>query len=719
MALSLAKPEDTPSMAIASGTGTDTQIEIAIEGMDCASCARNIQTALTREGFASADVNFLLKRARFSLLEGQTVDEALRSIRQLGYRPHLPGKDALPEGWWTLERKALFAAFWTLPLALHMFVPWHWLHHPWVQLALCLPVFALGAAHFGLSALRSLRMGVANMDVLIFGGSAAAFLYSFYGTLAGRGQQFLFYETSATIIFAVLIGNLLEKRALTKATSALDDLSRLQASRAQRINGHGALASIETIELSQIRVDDLLLVNNGDRVPTDGIIEWGEVSVDQSMITGESLPIDLRAGGRLIGGTVVVRGSARVRASSVGEQTVLAEIIRLVSEAQRSKPDIQKLGDKVSGVFVPAVVLFSLATFALSLIFGVSFADSLLRAIAVLVVACPCAMGLATPTAVSIGLGKAARQGILLKGGSILERCAQVSRVVFDKTGTLTSGQFSIVALHTHGRDLDSVRKALKGLELHSSHPIARSIVTELPDVEPLPFPVVSEERGVGIHGTAADGRAYSLRRRAESANSDMLELTLECDGEPAATVVLQDELRPAAAKVISELTALGLPSVILSGDARTKTAAVAQKLGITDWHAEKRPEEKLQLLSEYERQGPTAFVGDGINDAPALTRASVGVSLSDGTQVAVHSAQVVLLHGNLEALPRAIRICRGAVRTIKQNLFWAFAYNLVALPLAALGYLSPMLAAFSMIFSDFVVIGNSLRYRYLVRTDE
>lgn len=691
-----------------------SEIEIQIEGMDCTGCAHDIEQSLKRRGYKDATVDFLTKRATLLLADNQRFEDALHLIEELGYRPRIPDRYEPPEPWWSLERKLLFAAIWTVPLLLHMVAEWHWLHNPWIQLLLCLPVFLLGCAHFGLSAWRSLRLGIANMDVLIFGGSLAAFSYSLYGTINAKGPQFLFYETAATIIFAVLIGNYLERRALRKATSAIDELSRLQAATARRITSTGLGEIIEDIPAAQVAKGDVLLINHGDRIPADGVIIQGAASIDQSMITGESLPVESTLDSKVIGGTIVVHGTARMQASNVGDNTVLSEIIRLVRDAQRSKPSIQRLGDRVSNIFVPVVVLLAVLTFALSLAFGVTFVESLLRSVAVLVVACPCAMGLATPTAVSITLGKAARQGILLKGGLVIEQLARVQQVVFDKTGTLTTGQFKVTRIESIGISSDEARSILKALELHSSHPIARSIVAYLNGVQAAALHDLLEVRGVGMQGSDSSGNRYKLERDPEAAGQTELCLALYRNDIKIATITLTDEPRPGAKQAIQELAALGIPSAIMSGDTEGKVAAFAREYGIAQWHSEQLPQQKLELLEQYERRGMSAYVGDGINDAPALARATVGVALSDGTQVAVQSAQVVLLKGALEALPTAIQLCRAGLRTIKQNLFWAFAYNVIAIPLAALGYLSPMVAAFSMIFSDFVVIGNSLRYRFI-----
>jgi Cu+-exporting ATPase len=595
-----------------------------------------------------------------------------------------------------------------------MFLPFPALHDPWVQLFLATPVFMVGCFYFGKSALGALRAHTANMDVLILLGVLAAFLYSLTGTLFNLGPEYLFYETSATIITIVLFGNLLEHKAVRKTTSALQELGKLQATSAKRITGASGQEIIEEIDARLVKEGDLLLVNTGDRIPADGSVVFGDGLADESMVSGESLPVDKSLGSSTVGGTILTSGSIRMRATAVGEQTVLSHIVRLVREAQIKRPKIQKIGDRVSAVFVPAVALFAAGTFILSFaLFGVSFQNSLMRAIAVLVVACPCAMGLATPTAVMVGLGKAARRGILVKGGDTLEQCATVTRMIFDKTGTLTTGDFKIDALDIFERDASFVKSAIVAMETHSSHPIAKSILRELQGVPPLPLKDIREVKGLGISALLPNGKQLRLGSKLLLPAPRLgYDVYLFEDETCLAAIRLSDKTKPGAKLMLEALSTRGISSVMLSGDRQEKCDSVAKELGISEYYAEQQPQDKVAILERIESNAPSAFVGDGINDAPSLARARIGISLSDATQVAIQSSQVTLMSGGLDKLPALVDISRLTLRTIKQNLFWAFFYNVLMIPLAAYGLLTPTVAAFSMAFSDVIIILNSLSLR-------
>lgn len=688
-------------------------MELKVEGMHCTTCAQGIERHLRTLGVDEVHVDLATNAVRFrppASLSRESIGDA---IRTLGYRV-LDGREARRAPI-SIEVKFWFSLVFTIPLLLHMVAPWHWLHDDLVQLALCTPVFFVALAHFGASALRAVRSRTANMDVLIIIGVSAAYAYSLTGTLLALGPDYLFYETAATISTAVLLGNVLERRAVQRTTTAIEELGRLQPARARRFVSR-IESRTEEIDANQIRPGDRLLVQNGERIPADGRVHSGKALVDESMITGESIPVEKSVGSTLIGGTVVVDGSLRMDAGAVGEKTVLAGIIRLVKEAQSAKPTIQRIGDLVSSIFVPAVVLVALSTFALSLfVFSVPFQDALLRTIAVLVVACPCAMGLATPTAVMIGIGRAAKSGILIRGGDTLERLSSVHAVAFDKTGTLTTGEFAL-QLFTYGTDKATATSLLIALEQHSAHPIAHSILATFPSVSPAALSEVREERGIGMVGVDADGNRYQLGSPrivpAELHIKHQHDLYLLRNDTLLAGLTLEDSLHPAARDTVHALHEQGLHTVLISGDSAAKTRAVGKALGIREIHGEQLPEGKLAVLHRLQQTGPTAFVGDGINDAPTLAYASVGVSLSNATHVAIQSAQVILLKGQIDQLVGALKIARATMRTIKQNLFWAFFYNVLMIPIAAVGLLNPMIAAFSMVFSDLVVIGNSLRFK-------
>ncbi|MCB0546032.1 MAG: cadmium-translocating P-type ATPase [Phaeodactylibacter sp.] len=697
-------------------------IELKVEGMTCNNCAASLNRFLERKGVEDVYVNFQTKEVRYR--QGSSaisLDEVKMGIHKLGYNVVEEGLPAA-KPWWTLERKLLISAVFTLPLLSHHLLMMGGIHLPlldnfWWQMALCLLPFAIGFTHFGKSALGSLKGGIPNMDVLIFVGGTAAFVYSFIGTLMWE-PNYIFYETSATIFTLVLMGNWLEARAVEQTTSAIGELAKLQVKKARRVTPSGTIVSLG---LNEVRVGDVLQVNEGDQVPLDGVITQGEASVDESMLTGESIPVEKAAGSRVIGSSLLLNGNFRMEVTATGRDTVLSQMIELVKTAQQDKPDIQRLADRISAIFVPVVLGIALLTLLIGHFgFGLPFQKALMNAIAVLVISCPCAMGLATPTAVMVGVGRLARNGILVRGGQTLEAFTRIRNAVFDKTGTLTSGQFRIKNITYHKGEEQRTNALIYKLEQHSSHPIARSLAREMErrinGAHPeLAF--VEEQRGVGVGARDHAGNEYRIgsSRILEGApgGEEGQRLYLTENGDLLATIDIADELKPEAKGVIAYLKAQGIRPVILSGDRRAKTEEVAAELGIETAFAEQLPEQKLKVVEELSRQAPTAMIGDGINDAPALAKATVGVSLSNASQVAIQSAQIVLLNGKLEHLEKAWAISRHTVLTIRQNLFWAFAYNIVAIPIAAMGFLNPMWGALFMAFSDVVVIGNSIRLKY------
>ena len=690
-----------------------------VEGMDCVNCATSITRFLERKGLKEVYVNYATGEVRFET-GGLDIDmEALKKgIHKLGYRVAEPEK-APP--FWTLEKKLLISAVFTLPLLLqHVamalgFHGLHALHDPWIQLLVCQPVFLLGAWHFGGSAWGSLREGVPNMDVLIFLGSTAAFIYSVTGAVLGE-PDYIFFETAATIITLVFTGNWLEKRSVKQTTTAIEELTQLQAPTARKILPSGALI---TIPARDIEVGDLLQVNQGDQAPTDGVVEEGDVLIDESLLTGESEPVHKQAGDPVIGASLITHGAMRMRATAVGRQTVLSRMIELVKTAQQDKPDIQRLADRISAIFVPAVVGIALLTFLISFFgFDISFQKALMNSIAVLVISCPCAMGLATPTAVMVGVGRLARKGILVKGGQTVETFASVQQFIFDKTGTLTTGDFEVAAVDYRDQDPEAIRQIIGTLEQHSSHPIAKSLLQHFPanGNGKGHFQSILEHKGLGLEAVDRQGRTWKFGSHhilPDQAGNGGHSLYLTRDDEVVTTIDLRDALKPDASQTIAFLKEQGMKAVVLSGDREEKTRQIAQNLGLDQYYAEQLPEQKLRIVEKLSAETPTVMVGDGINDAPALARATLGVSLSNASQAAIQSAQIILLNGQLHRLIDAVRISKGTLQTIRQNLFWAFAYNVVAIPIAAMGYLNPMWGALFMAFSDIVVIGNSIRLKY------
>lgn len=622
-----------------------------------------------------------------------------------------------PRPFFTLGRKLVFSLVFTIPLLLAMFLPFDFLHDAWVQFSLTLPVFLVGLWHFGRSGFRSLKAGVPNMDVLIILGSTAAFAYSLTGAVLSLGHDYLFFETTASIITLILLGNYLEHTAVRRTTSAIDSLVQLQQTKARRVTVEKGYEIISEVDASQLRTGDYVQVNTGDKVAVDGEITDGECSVDESMVSGESVPVDKCRGDMLVGGTMLLSGSVRMRATATGGDTVLSQIIEMVKKAQMDKPPVQSLADKISAIFVPVVVGIALLTFAVTYwATDAGMQQSLLNSIAVLVIACPCALGLAIPTAVVVGVGRVARKGILIKGASTIQKLLDLKYIAFDKTGTLTTGEFNVKGLRLYGEGEErEAKEILYSLETHSSHPLARSIVKAFQNNRLRPFESVEEEKGLGMHGTDSQGERWSAgsyRLASDFAGAANHDIFLLKNGQLYAGLDLQDEVKPEAAGVLEYLRKQGVIPVMISGDRPEKCATVASALGITDVYAGKLPAEKLDIIDYLNSKGGVAMVGDGVNDAPALTRAAVGISMSNATHAAISSSQVVLLKGNLNLLVQAYGISKITMKIIRQNLFWAFFYNILAIPVAALGFLNPMIAAASMALSDVIVVLNSLRLR-------
>ncbi len=689
--------------------------KIRISGMTCANCALGVRKHLEKAGLESVDVNFVNGEAFFENPGKIDITGIRRGIHDLGYEVvdeddrDEEKENKRPDR--TLERYFLFSLIFTLPLMAHMVVPKDFfLNDPLLQIALSTPVYALGFWYFGRSAWSSVKIGVPNMDVLIFIGSTAAFGYSLYGTLTNWStdtvHQYMFFETAAAIITLVLLGNLIEKRSVRKTTDAIDSLQKLQKKEALAWrNGEWKSEPVKGLQPG-----DKVLVRSGEKIPVDGEISSGDGNVDESMITGESEPIFKSPGMEVLSGTLLLDGSTEIKVVRPLSETVLSSIIEMVRQAQRDQPTIQKLGDRVSAVFVPVVLAISLATFAISFrILGVGIEASIMRAIAVLVISCPCAMGLATPTAVMVGIGRAAKKGILIKGGSTLEELAKVETVVFDKTGTLTTGSFRVKRIEAYGmgeRDLQSI---VLGLERHSKHPIAESLVKAWSeDVIPYSFEKVNELKGKGIEGQDDHGQTFFV-----GIGSDDSDLCVKRNDEVIGVIDIEDDWKAGVPELIRWLNDQQIRTIILSGDNERKCRRLAERVGIDEFYSRQNPAEKIKHIRMWSKKERVVMVGDGINDAPALTQAHVGISLGKASDVAIHSAEVVLLSdSDLNLVKSAIQLSKQTLKTIQQNLFWAFFYNVLAIPVAAAGLLSPMVAALSMAFSDVIVIGNSLRLR-------
>jgi Cu+-exporting ATPase len=716
---------------------TEKSISLHIHGMTCASCAHGVEKVLTRFGASDISINVPSHVARFTLPTDKQplISEISKQITALGFtveehdnahghhhhHSHGGGIDA------HLKRDIIIAAIFTVPLIAPMVLPWlHALHNPLFQAICATPVLIIGLKRFGMSALRSLQNGYANMDVLIMLGAIASYGYSIAGLLFNLGENYVFFESSATIITIVLIGNILEELSVRKTTSALTELTKLQPAQARRIvRSISGQTRIELCDVERIAIGDHLYVSAGDKLPVDGVVIEGSASIDESMITGESTPRTRSLDSHVVGGSIVTTGSITFKATAVGAGTVLSRIIALVDEAQARKPSIQKIGDKVSGIFVPVVGVLSICTLIGSLLFGIPLGEALLRAIAILVVACPCAMGLATPAAVAVGVGRAAKNGVLLKGGDILERLAGITQVLFDKTGTLTEGTLTVSQMNSYqNHDRSNALAIAQALAHHSLHPASRAIERYLVAQSPaLALPMIDalqEIPGIGIIGAVAGtpvglgGKTVITHLHAEKGSEVAPGVFLVIGNHVVATFTLQDQLRTGAQAAVTYLKEQNVHLGIISGDINQKVEELARELAIDSWYGEKLPHEKLAIIQKLSQEHSTAFVGDGVNDAPSLAQASVGISMSTGSGAALESAQVVLLHGDLHNLIQAHSIAQKTLRVIKQNLFWAFSYNIIAIPLAMFGYLTPMVAALAMTGSDLVVIANSIRLRKL-----
>ena len=552
------------------------------------------------------------------------------------------------------------------------------------------------------------------MDLLIFIGSVSAFFYSLYGAVSGN-PQLLFFETSAMIITLVLAGNYIEHRTVRKTQSAIEALKNLQVDSTQRFDPK--TGQTETIPVSKLKTDDLVLINTGDTFPADGIIISGEAWVDESMISGETEAILKTRQDEVIGATLVSSGSIKVQITRTGSDTILQRMIELVKRAQREKPPVQRLADKISGIFVPVVITIALLTFIITWFFtDAGLTRSILNSIAVLVISCPCAMGLATPTAIAAGVGRMSRQGILIKSGKTLEHFARIRRMIFDKTGTLTTGQFRVEKLDSLTIEADLAKNLIFSLESHSSHPIAKSIRQWIRNADATPEKIewqhVNEIKGKGVEGVLPNGDRYFFGTIKDD-QSDDKRLGLFQNDALCAVITLRDDLRQNARESLAALKNAGVKMTLLSGDQPERVRELAIALDIPDFHAQQSPEEKNDFIHHSNQEEITAMVGDGINDAAALSRASVGISMSQASDIAINAADVVLMHQDLGLIPKALNISRATLTTIKQNLFWAFSYNLIAIPLAAMGYLNPMWGALFMTFSDIMVVGNSIRLIY------
>jgi Cu+-exporting ATPase len=736
--------------------------ELPITGMTCANCARTIERTLGRlDGVVSASASFASERASVEYMPGVISLAAIQqAIRDVGYDVIVSGEGVAAED---VERAAREAEvrdqtrkFWvgvafTLPLFLLSMgrdfgLLGAWAHAPWVNwlfLFLATPVqFYVGWDYYT-GGFKSLRAGSANMDVLVAMGSSAAYFYSVAVLLLPSIGGHVYFETSAMIITLIKLGKMLEARAKGHTSEAIKKLMGLRPKTA-RVLRDGAEVDVP---IESVVLGDRVVVRPGERLPVDGIVIEGHSAVDESMLTGESLPVDKKPGDEVVGGTINKQGLLKFEATRVGAQTALAQIIRLVEEAQGSKAPIQRLADRVSGVFVPAVIAAAVITFLAWLIVGgVGFTQSMIYMVAVLVIACPCALGLATPTAIMVGTGKGAEHGILFKNSEALERAHELTAVVLDKTGTITQGEPSLTDVVPGNEQPDtesslftraSLLQLAASAERGSEHPLGEAIVRAaqsegLPLSEPEAFEAVAgqgitamaegrrvlvgSKRLLASHGVVLNGMDALLANLEAEAKTVML---VAVDGEAVGALAVADTVKTGSVEAIRQMQELGLDVVMLTGDNQRTADTIGQQVGVNQIMAEVLPGEKAARVRALQDVKTVGMVGDGINDAPALAQADVGIAIGTGTDVAMAAADVTLMSGDLRGVPRAIALSRATMRTIKQNLFWAFFYNVILVPLAAGAFypwlgirLHPVLAAGAMAFSSIFVVTNSLRLR-------
>lgn len=729
-------------------------LTLDVGGMTCASCAARIEKRLNRIEGVQASVNFATEQAKVEFPDSVSPEELVAAVEATGYSAALPPEDDAdptasgePDESAPWRQRLLISAALAAPVALLSMVPvlqfdnWQWL-----AFALASPVVVWGAWPFHKAAWTNLRHGAATMDTLISVGVTAAYAWSVWAlffTHAGMpgmkmpfelistsSEPHLYLEVAAAVTTFLLAGRYFEARAKRRSGAALRALLHMGAKDVAVLRTNGEIR----ISISQLAVGDVFVVRPGEKIATDGVITAGTSAVDASMLTGEPVPVEVTEGDTVAGATVNMGGRLEVRATHIGADTQLAQMARLVSEAQSGKAEVQRLADRVSAVFVPIVMVLSLLTLLGWLAFGDgSVAAAFTAAVAVLIIACPCALGLATPTALLVGTGRGAQLGILIKGPQVLESTRRIDTVVLDKTGTVTTGRMSVVAVHAaDGENPDVVLRSVGALENGSEHPIARAIAGHAAERGSLPAVTEFENHGgLGVTGVVegrpvAAGRISWLRddlslttpgelvRAADAAaEQGHTPIWFATDGQIRAVVVVADTIKNTAAEAVSGFRRLGLTPVLLTGDNRRAAEAVAAELGIERVVAEVLPAGKVDEITRLQADGRVvAMVGDGVNDAAALAQADLGLAMGTGTDVAIEASDLTLVRGDLRAAVDAIRLSRATLSTIKGNLFWAFAYNIAALPLAAAGLLSPLIAGAAMAFSSVFVVTNSLRLR-------
>ncbi len=714
-----------------------THIELKVTGMTCAACSGRVERVLLkRDGVLSAVVNLTTETATVEFDENRcSVENLIEKIKKLGFGAEIYNekKDKMKT-----DTKGIMVSFWvsavlTFPLILGMILGFlgihiHFLHNPYFQLALATPVQFIIGFRFYKHGFYALRAKSPNMDVLVALGTSAAYFFSLYNVIAGKtvsgSMEGLYFESSMTIITLILLGKYLEANARNKTSEAIRKLMALQPETAVLIKD----GEEKVVPISEVEAGDVLLVRPGERIPVDGVITTGSSSVDESSLTGESMPVDKNAGDNVFCSTINKSGAINVKAQKVGRETTLSNIVRMVKSAQGHKAPIQKVADKVSAVFVPVILGVAIISFAGHMIYSGGFEKALVNAVSVLVVACPCSLGLATPTAIMVGTGLGAEKGILIKGGEYLELLHKVTDVILDKTGTVTKGKPEVTDVIAYSVSKEDVAKIGVSLEDKSEHPIAKAVsklafqkreVTEFISHTGMGVSGIVEGKqctvgGISLaekYGATPDEKVKDDINRLENQAKTVMVLTE--DKEVIGIIAVSDKVKDEAKEAIEELKNMGVAVCMVTGDNEHTAKAAAELSGIENviWSA--KPEDKSEYVKALKSEGRIcAMTGDGINDAPALALSDVGIAVSEGTDIAMEASDVTLLNGNLKLLPMAIRLSKLTMRKIKQNLFWAFIYNGIGIPFAALGFLNPIIAGAAMALSSVSVVTNSLLLR-------